>query len=112
MQALLNKSWLNLKHYIGGGTAATTYRNNQANYWNLLYTGSIFIGTPLQEFPGVIWDTGSGSLLIESSECSNCDTENPVFQVDSSSSFSYTASPPTAGGVTYLDGTSLLGNWA
>ena len=112
MQAWLNESWLTLKHYFGGGTAATTYRNNQANYWNLLYTGSIFIGTPLQEFPGVIWDTGSGSLLIESSECSNCDTENPVFQVDSSSSFSYTASPPTPGGVTYLDGTSLLGNWA
>ena len=74
------------------------------------------MGTPLQTFEGVIWDTGSGTFLIESSDCSNCDTDNPVFQTttstsaDKSTTHQYTTDPPTIDGVSYLDGTALIGN--
>lgn len=40
------------------------------NYQNSLYVGIISVGTPPQSFP-VIFDTGSSSLLLGSSECTS-----------------------------------------
>ena len=44
-----------------------TFKNNLTNKLNLVYYGPVFMGTSLQTLAGVIWDTGSGSFLIESS---------------------------------------------
>ena len=57
----------------------------------------------------VVWDTGSGTLLLESSECSSC--KGDVLEIDDSSTFAY-VSPAAYDGVTYLDGTELSGQLA
>lgn len=41
------------------------------NFKNSQYIGNIFLGDPIQQFP-VIFDTGSGNLLVTSSLCNNC----------------------------------------
>jgi len=41
------------------------------NYYNLSYLGDVFVGSPLQSFK-VVWDTGSGSFLVRSTECKSC----------------------------------------
>ena len=64
------------------------------------------IGTPLQEIEGLIYDTGSGKLLVESSMCSFCN--GLVLEIDDSSSFEL-SDPQLVDTITYLDGTSLEG---
>ena len=54
----------------------------------------------------VVWDTGSGGLLLKSSDCSRCEGE--IFQIDDSSTFSW-LDPSAYDSVTYMDGTSLGG---
>ena len=75
------------------------------NYDNLLYTGEIYLGTPLQE-NWVIWDTGSESLLVKSSACTAC--SGNVFDIDASSTFEY-LDPAEYDSVRYLDGTFVEG---
>jgi len=66
------------------------------------------MGEPQQKFM-VVWDTGSGSLLLESSVCtSGCSGD--VFQIDDSTSFAY-VSPADYDTTQYLDGTTLYGQW-
>lgn len=78
------------------------------NYWNLLYLGEIYLGTPLQGFM-VVWDTGSGGLLLRTTDCTDVDDcEGDKFDIDASSTFSYN-SPATYDRTTYMDGTSLYG---
>ena len=60
------------------------------------------IGTPLQEIEGLIYDTGSGKLLVESSMCSFCN--GLVLEIDDSSSFEL-SDPQLVDTITYLDGT-------
>ena len=78
---------------------------------NLSYYGPMWMGTPLQKLDGIVYDTGSGKLLVESSECSNCN--GTKFKVaPTSSTFQWDAVNTASAGTTYLDGTSLTGNWA
>lgn len=66
------------------------------------------MGSNMQKFM-VVWDTGSQDLLIETSACDNC--QGDVFDVNASSSFSW-SSPLESSSTTYMDGTSLTGNFA
>ena len=77
--------------------------DNKDNY---NYVGQVFIGTPLQEKLWVVWDTGSGSLLIKSSDCKQC--VQPWLDIEKSDSFEY-MQPKTKSGAEYLDGTKLIG---
>ena len=64
--------------------AGTKFKNTQTNDKNMSYYGPIWMGTPLQKLDGIVYDTGSGKLLVESSECSNCN--GTKFQVAPTSS--------------------------
>lgn len=66
------------------------------------------MGSDEQKFT-VVWDTGSGSLLLKSSLCSDCIGD--AFQTGDSSSFAY-YSPEAYDTTEYLDGTSLYGRWS
>jgi len=82
------------------------------NYWNLLYLGEIYMGTPSsgdqQQFM-VVWDTGSGGYLARSSQCTGC--EGDKFETDDSTTFAW-KSPADYDSTTYMDGTSLSGQLA
>ena len=80
---------------------STYYQTPLTNYSNLNYLGELYMGSDQQKFM-VVWDTGSGSLLLESNLCSNCSGD--VFQISQSSSFAY-KSPEEYDTTTYLDGT-------
>ena len=54
----------------------------------------------------VVWDTGSGTLLLRSDDCTSCDGDK--FIIDDSSTFAYN-DPTEYDRVTYMDGTSLYG---
>ena len=47
-----------------------TYQTPLTNYYNLNYLGELYMGSDQQKFT-VVWDTGSGSLLLESSLCTD-----------------------------------------
>ena len=85
--------------------AGTTYNQPQTNTQNLMYTGPIYLGDDQQEL-FVVWDTGSGTLLVESSECTNC--EGDVFNIDTTTTHAW-VDPEAYDRVSYLDGTSLYG---
>lgn len=88
-------------------TVSTTYTSGaMENRYNTIYQGEIYLGTPPQQF-FVVWDTGSGALLLKTDECDNCagDTE---FIIGDSSTFEY-KDPAEYDRVTYMDGTSLYG---
>ena len=85
------------------------YQTPMTNYWNLLYLGEIYMGTPAsgdqQQFM-VVWDTGSGGYLARSDQCTGC--EGDKFQTGDSSTFAW-KSPADFDAVEYMDGTSLSG---
>lgn len=86
----------------------STYQTPMNNLYNLQYHGELYMGEPQQKFM-VVWDTGSSSLLLESSACtSGCGGD--VFQLGDSTSFAY-VSPADYDTTTYLDGTTLYGQW-
>ena len=87
----------------------TYYQTPLTNYGNLNYLGELYMGSDQQKFM-VVWDTGSGSLLLESSRCDDS-CSGDVFQISQSTSFAY-KSPEEYDTTTYLDGTSLYGRWA
>ena len=58
------------------------------NYWNLLYLGEIYMGTPMQDFM-VVWDTGSGGYLARSSECVSSGCDGKKFETGDSSTFNW-----------------------
>lgn len=88
------------------GEGSTVYNHAQNNYFDLIYYGPVLLGSEEQEMQ-VVWDTGSGTLYVESDLCSSCTSTNK-FGVGSSSSFAYT-SPQTVITTTYEDGTELYG---
>ena len=47
------------------------------NYYNMYYTGPIYIGANLQQMD-VIWDTGSDNLIIPSNLCNTCTGEKYI----------------------------------
>ena len=47
---------------------SATYQTPLTNYANLNYLGELYMGSNQQKFM-VVWDTGSGSLLLESTLC-------------------------------------------
>lgn len=75
------------------------------NYWNTLYVGEIYVGTPQQPFT-VIYDTGSGPFLLKTSDCEACTGD--VLNIGDSSSFSY-VSPTAYETVGYMGGGSMTG---
>ena len=79
------------------------FTQNQTNNENLSYRGDVYLGTPndggSQQSSKVIWDTGSGALLVRSTLCSTC-TGNK-FDVTRSSTLTYTSSYDS---VSYLGG--------
>ena len=86
-----------------------TYQTPLTNYLNLQYVGELYMGSDQPKFL-VGWNTGAGSLLLESSLCtSGCSGD--VFQTGTSSSFAYVipAEYDTTG---FLDGATLYGRWA
>ena len=87
-----------------------TYQDPLINVYNLNYLGELYMGSDEQKFT-VVWDTGSGSLLLKSSLCDDC--LGDVFQTGDSSSFAYYSPEGEAyDTTTYLDGTTLYGRWA
>ena len=78
------------------------------NYWNLLYLGEIYMGSDMQGFM-VVWDTGSGGYLARSSQCTSCSGDK--FITDDSTTFAW-KDPAEYDTVTYMDGTSLYGQFA
>ena len=66
------------------------------------------MGSDRQKFM-VVWDTGSSALLLETSECSNCNGD--VFQIEDSTTFEW-ADPVEEKGEEYMDGTKLEGQLA
>ena len=83
----------------------STYENPMLNYYNTIYLGVIYAGTPLQGFR-VVHDTGSGPFMLRSSICKDCDGSS--FQIDESSSFAY-MDPPAWDEVTYSGAKTLYG---
>ena len=67
------------------------------------------MGTPMQDFQ-VVWDTGSSTFLIRSSDCTNCGWSSK-FQIEDSSTFRY-VSPTTYDTVRYMSGNELSGKLA
>lgn len=88
--------------------AMGTYQDPLTNYFNLNYLGEVYVGSGQEKFM-VVWDTGSGAFLLESSACSGCNGD--TFTIADSTSFAY-KSPAEYDTVTYLDGTSLSGQVA
>ena len=85
-----------------------TYQTPLTNYYNFFYLGELYVGSNEQKLM-VNWDTGSSSLLLESSVCtSGC--VGDVFQIGDSTSFAY-KSPADYDTTVYLDGTTLYGQW-
>ena len=85
-----------------------TYQDPLVNYDNLNYLGDLLMGTPLQGPFAVVWDTGSGELILESSDCNNC--SDAVMELADTSTFAYLAGNPTHT-LRYLDGTALKGTY-
>ena len=83
----------------------TTYANPLDNYWNINYVGELYMGSNQQKFM-VVWDTGSSALLLESSECDNCNGD--VLQIEDSTSFAW-ADPQESKSEEYMDGTAIGG---
>ena len=88
--------------------ASNTIRNDQTDYYNLLYTGPIYMGSN-REMMNVIWDTGSFVYLGETHLCAACDVPKYDFTDELGSSFSYLSGSYTE---TYMDGTTMTGSWA
>ena len=88
--------------------SSTFYNNELGNSWDVVYTASVFLGTPEQEL-NVIWDTGSSTLMIESDNCSASTCINTVFETADSSTFVGESATKT---LTYTSGEVLTGNEA
>ena len=84
---------------------SASYKQLQSNSYNLMYEGPVFLGSDEQEFD-VVWDTGSGTLLVKSEACSDC--AGTTYSYTSSTSHTFN-SPAAYDRVSYLDGTSLYG---
>lgn len=101
-----NTWWTSVENFASYfAPVSATYNQPQSNYLNLMYTGPIFLGSDAQEFD-VVWDTGSGTLLVKSEACSDCD--GTVFNYSTSTSHQFN-DPVAFDTVNYLDGTSLSG---
>ena len=85
-----------------------TIKNDQTDYYNLLYTGPIYMG-PNRESMNVIYDTGSFVYLGETHLCTSCPAPKYDFTAEEGNSFNYLTGGYTA---YYMDGTSLTGVWA
>ena len=97
------KSW-----FMPSGAGERYQLENMDNIYNLSYLGAIYTGTPLQAFK-VVWDTGSFSYLVRSTECTTCTAGTRKFNPTTSSTFSW-ITPLKKNTVSYLDGTKLEGN--
>ena len=75
-----------------------TYQDTLANNNNLAYTGTVFVGTPLQGNSAGVWvyDTGSGYLDVPAWNCTSCDDE--IYNPDNSDTYQ-----PSPVDVTELD---------
>ena len=69
----IGKGYESYLEYIAGlfEPLKVTYQDPLTNYFNLNYLGELYMGSNEQKFM-VVWDTGSGSLLLKSSLCSGC----------------------------------------
>ena len=68
------------------------------------------IGTPATQLNGVVYDTGSGDLLVKSQNCPSCAGGN-IFDFSGSSTYAANTENTDLSGVTYMDGTALKGYW-
>ena len=95
-----------VKDWFSGESAAI--RNDQTNFYNLLYTGPVYMGSNRERI-NVIWDTGSSVYLGETHLCTGCASPKYDFTAESGGSFNYLTGRYSE---SYLDGTSLEGFWA
>ena len=101
---LMSAAYQDVKEYLLGAPDQNT---DLYNYYNLQYYGPIYMGDN-RETIDVVWDTGSFIYLAETDACSACD-QSEAYDTSTSPSFndlgfSYSQS--------YLDGTTLSGNFA
>ena len=82
-----------------------TYTNPLYNDANFNYLGELYMGSNKQRF-SVVWDTGSGGLFLETSDCWNC--YGDTLEISESSTFSW-VEPYELKTIEYMDGTSLEG---
>ena len=50
------------------------YETPLKNHGDINYVGQVYVGTPSKPF-WVVWDTGSGSFLLKTTDCDFCDGE-------------------------------------
>ena len=106
----MQAQWDTVKGLFGQSLATVSFKIDQANVYNLRYSGPLYLGTPLQNIPNIVWDTGSRDLLVESTNCPEC--QNLVFKNEDSTSFRYDSVNVALAGVEYADGTALKGKWS
>ena len=76
-----------MKSYVWPNYGVTTYQTAEhTNLFNLSYLGELYAGTPAQKFL-TIWDTGSGSLLLRSSNCTSCPSGTRKLDISASSTY-------------------------
>ncbi len=85
------------RHKLGTGSSSIDL--NEVN--NVVYSGPIFIGTPLQgsNSSSFLYDSGSGYLVVTDTTCTSCSTKyyNPLYSTTAQNSSLYSTTAMSYG---------------